>query len=163
MQLLPRHPPRTLARWFLIAKTHQEQSTAGHKHVRKPLNVAATVIVGEDVEQPGVDYAGEPLVPVAKPHGVLHDEFRPQAPLGRLDPGSADWSSQKVNARDPVAAGGEEQGVPPRATPGVEDWAHAPVCDRHEWGLRFPDVPGRLPGVEKPKGGPVYDVAHVWR
>src|SRR5215831_1626393 len=163
MQLLPRHSPRTLARWFLIAETHQEQSTAGLKHGRKPLNVAATVIVGEDVEQPGIDYAGEPLVPVAKPHCVLDDEVRPQAPLGRLDPGSADWSSQKVDASDPMAVGGEEQGILPRTTAGVEDWAHDPVCDRHERGLRFADVPGGLPRVEKPKGGPVYQVAHVWR
>src|SRR5262249_20398251 len=142
VEFLPRYPLRALGSRFLVTKTHQEHSAARLDHPRQPLDVAPPVVVGEDVEQPAVDHAAEALAPVAQRCRILDQELYRQAPLGRLDPGPPDRLVQEVDAGDPVAPGGEEQGGVARAAAGVEDRAGDPISDRDERPLWFADVPG---------------------
>ena len=94
----------------------------------------------------------------ARGHRVTGIDFV-EAALGGLVLGPPDRLFHKVDTDDPVAPGGEEQGVFARAAAGVQDRAGHPVGDRGEPPLRLADVPGGRPGVEVLKGGTVYRVA----
>src|SRR5262249_33587631 len=60
VQLLPRHLGDDVARLIGTA-AHEEQPAARLDHPRQPPDVAPAVVVGEDVEQAGVDDACKPL------------------------------------------------------------------------------------------------------
>src|SRR5437763_165046 len=67
---------------------------------------------------------------------------------------------QEVDASDPMAPRGEEQGGVTRAAAGVEDRIGDLVGDRDERLLRLADVPRRLPGVKVLKGRTVGHITH---
>src|SRR5262249_23262847 len=79
---------------------------------------------------------------------VLDQELHRQAPLDCLGPSPPDRLFHEVDAGNPEAPGGEEQGVFARAAAGVKERAGNPIGDRGEPRLRPTDVPGRRPGVE---------------
>src|SRR5205807_7446639 len=74
VQLFLRNAPRPLRPWLLVAEAQQEQSAAGLEHSRQPLDIAAAVVVAEDVQQAAVRHIVDPLGPVLERHGALDEE-----------------------------------------------------------------------------------------
>src|SRR5262245_16750872 len=62
VELLPRYLRDDVA-LFIGTSTHQEELASVFEYPRQSAGVAPSIIVGEDMEQAGVDHAGEPPAP----------------------------------------------------------------------------------------------------
>src|SRR5215469_11478197 len=81
------------------------------------------VLVGENVEQPAVNYSSESLIPKLQRHRVFHLEFHGQATLGRLVASHADRLVDEIDTGDLMSARRQEERVLARAAAGIENRA----------------------------------------
>ena len=146
-EVISRDAPRAKFSGFFVAEAHQKHTAARVEDVGEARDVLAAIVVGEDVEQAGVDDGVEAVGQVGEFGGVGDAEVDFEISFGGFRPGAADRFFEIIEADDLVALRGEVERHVAGAAADVEHRAFHSIGNRGESRLDVADVPRRFAGV----------------
>ena len=144
--LLLGHPPRSSPPGrFPVGEAEEVATAAGPEDGSEARGIGAPLVVGEDVEEPGVDSGVELAAQVPETEGVCDQELRSRPSLRRLRPGLLYGERGGVDPQRLVPPRCEEDGVLAGSAAYVDHVAPQGFGRREpgEHRLGPPDVPGR--------------------